>query len=408
MSTATAQPKFTLRTIMSMDDVAAEAWDALANPDPATHNPFTRHAFLDALEKSGSAIAETGWQPLHVLLEDESGALLGAAPLYVKSHSQGEYIFDHSWAHALERAGGNYYPKLLCAVPFTPATGPRLLVGDGPDAAANRQRLAQGLAQVMERFEVSSVHINFLPQDDWQALGEQGWLQRTDQQFHWLNEGYKSFDDFLAALSSRKRKQIKKERREAVANDIEIEVLSGETLSEDALDAFYTFYMDTGARKWGSPYLTRAFFTLIRETMAEDVALVMCRRAGRYIAGAINFVGGDTLFGRNWGAVEHHKFLHFEACYYQAIEFAISRGLKKVEAGAQGAHKLARGYVPSTIYSAHLIANESFSDAVRDYLEHERAAVEEEQTYLSGHAPFRKDRYNFETQAETSDDEGDF
>lgn len=403
------EASITLRTLASIHDVEADVWDSLANPEAATRNPFISYAFLSALEDSGSATADTGWQPLHLALE-EGGNTIGIAPLYVKSHSQGEYVFDHSWAHALERAGGDYYPKLLCAVPFTPATGPRLLVGAGPQADMGRVLLARGMEQMLDRLGVSSLHINFLTETEWKALGEQDYLQRTDQQFHWLNKGYQTFDDFLADLSSRKRKQIKKERREAVANGIDIQILTGETLTEDALDAFYNFYMDTGMRKWGSPYLTREFFTLMRERMADDVALVMCYREGNAIAGALNFIGGDTLYGRNWGMLEHHKFLHFETCYYQAIEFAIARGLKKVEAGAQGAHKLARGYVPSTTYSAHLIAHEGFRDAVRDFLEHERKAVAQEQAYLQTHAPFRKDRYSFDGE-ETGDgelDEGAF
>ncbi len=403
------EASITLRTLTSIHDVEADVWDGLANPEAATRNPFISYAFLSALEDSGSATADTGWQPLHLALE-EGGNTIGIAPLYVKSHSQGEYVFDHSWAHALERAGGDYYPKLLCAVPFTPATGPRLLVGAGPQADMRRVLLARGMEQMLDRLGVSSLHINFLTEAEWKALGEQDYLQRTDQQFHWQNPGYETFDDFLADLSSRKRKQIKKERREATANGIDIQILTGETLTEDALDAFYSFYMDTGMRKWGSPYLTRAFFTLMRERMADDVALVMCYREGNAIAGALNFIGGDTLYGRNWGALEHHKFLHFEACYYQAIEFAIKRGLKTVEAGAQGAHKLARGYVPSTTYSAHLIAHEGFRDAVRDFLEHERKAVAQEQAHLQIHAPFRKDRYSFDGE-DTGDgelDEGAF
>ncbi|MGB0920911.1 MAG: GNAT family N-acetyltransferase [Alphaproteobacteria bacterium] len=401
------QPSITLRTVPSIHEVAAGVWDSLANPDPATRNPFLSHAFLSALEDSGSAVSETGWQALHLILECGND-ILGAAPLYVKSHSQGEYVFDHSWAHALERAGGAYYPKLLCAVPFTPASGPRLLVGAGPQADHHRILLARGMEQMMERLEVSSLHINFLTKREWQALGTQNYLQRTDQQFHWLNKGYQTFDDFLSDLSSRKRKQIKKERREALANGIEVKILRGNTLTETALDAFYGFYMDTGMRKWGSPYLTRTFFSLMRDRMADDVALVMCYREDRAIAGALNFVGGDTLYGRNWGALEHHKFLHFEACYYQAIEFAIENGLKKVEAGAQGAHKLARGYVPCTTYSAHLIAHEGFREAVADFLEHERKAVQEEQSYLRAHAPFAKDRYSFESDDITPEDAGDF
>lgn len=317
--------------------------------------------------------------------------MVGVVPMYLKNHSQGEYVFDYSWADALERAGGRYYPKLQVSVPFTPATGRRLLTRPGTGDEDLEQYLLSGMMQLSEQMEVSSVHVTFSDQQQWRLMGDLGFLQRTHNQFHWQNDGYESFDDFLAALSSKKRKNIRRERRGAVAASVEIERLSGSDLKEEHWDAFYRFYMDTGSRKWGSPYLTRQFFSFVGETMPDDVMLVMCKRDGRYIAGAINFIGGECLFGRNWGCVEHHPFLHFEVCYYQAIDFAIERGLKRVEAGAQGQHKLARGYMPTHTYSAHWIANKSFRDAVDSYLANERRYVDEEIDYVAEHGPFRKE-----------------
>jgi predicted N-acyltransferase len=366
-------------------------WDACANPPGEPHNPFISHAFLSALEESGSATRRTGWLPQHLLLEDGEGNLAGCMPLYRKSHSRGEYVFDHGWANAYENAGGNYYPKLQCSVPFTPATGRRLLAPAGPGREAAEDMLAGGAVELCKRLGVSSLHITFLPERQWTRLGQIGFLQRTDQQFHWHNRGYASFADFLAELSSRKRKMIRKEREKARENGITIEWVTGSDLTEDHWDAFYAFYMDTGARKWGAPYLTREFFSLIGERMADDTLLIMARRNGRYIAGALNFIGGDALYGRNWGAVEHHPFLHFECCYYQAIDFAIERGLARVEAGAQGEHKLARGYLPSRTHSAHWIANASFREAVADYLSRERQHVDHDMTVLGEYAPFRHD-----------------
>lgn len=310
--------------------------------------------------------------------------------MYLKSHSQGEYVFDYSWADAFERAGGRYYPKLQVSVPFTPATGRRLLVKTDTGDPDLEKYLLSGMMQVSEQMEVSSVHITFATKQQWQLMGELGFLQRTHNQFHWQNDGYGSFDDFLGALSSKKRKNIRRERRGAVENDIQIERLTGDAIEERHWDDFYRFYMDTGSRKWGTPYLTRQFFSIIGETMAEDILLVMCKRDGRYVAGAINFIGGECLFGRNWGCIEDHPFLHFEVCYYQAIEFAIERGLARVEAGAQGEHKLARGYMPTQTYSAHWIANQSFRDAVDNYLKNERRYVSEEIDYIAEHGPFRK------------------
>ncbi len=329
--------------------------------------------------------------PRHLVAETAENGIIGVAPTYLKAHSRGEYVFDHGWADAYEQAGGNYYPKLQVAVPFTPVTGPRLLARPGPQQEAVASALGDALAELTRRHRLSSAHLTFLTEPEWRMLGDKGFLQRTDQQFHWDNAGYATFEDFLTALSSRKRKAIRRERRDALADGVTVHRLTGTDLTEEAWDAFFAFYMETGSRKWGRPYLTRAFFSLIGTRMADRILLVMARRAGRWIAGAINFIGGDTLYGRNWGAIEHHPFLHFEVCYYQAIEHAIDTGLRRVEAGAQGEHKLARGYLPSTTYSAHYIAHPGLRRAVADYLERERAYVEAAGEELAAAAPFRKD-----------------
>ncbi|WP_432442995.1 GNAT family N-acetyltransferase [Nitratireductor aquibiodomus] len=372
----------------------ASDWEALAGAGPqaagAPYNPFVSHAFLSSLEESGCAARESGWLGQHLFLRSEDGVLLGAVPCYLKSHSQGEYVFDHGWADAFERAGGHYYPKLQVSVPFTPATGPRLLVRDGIAPDAVRHALAEGLKTLTDRLGVSSVHVTFARDEDIAALDDAGFLLRTDQQFHFFNRGYENYDDFLGTLASRKRKALKKERRTALENGIEIEWLTGAGLTEAVWDDFFAFYLDTGSRKWGRPYLNRRFFSLIGERMADDILLVMARREGRYIAGAINFIGSDTLFGRNWGCIEHHPFLHFEVCYHQAIEFAIARGLSTVEAGAQGQHKLARGYEPVTTRSAHYIPHPGLRRAVAQYLELERRDVAEINRVLETHTPFRK------------------
>ncbi len=370
----------------AMSEFSAEAWDACAGPE----NPFLRHAFLEALESSGSARRETGWQPYHLALEDESGTLLGAVPMYIKSHSQGEYVFDHQWAAAYERAGGQYYPKLLVAVPFTPVTGPRLLARPGPLAETVRMHLLEGCTTITRQLGVSSVNINFLTEAEWALAGKRGWLQRIDQQFHWENRGYNSFDDFLSDLSSRKRKTLKRERRDALSDGITIDVVTGKDITEDHWDSFWQFYQDTGSRKWGRPYLTRSFFSLLSERMADSVVLIFARRAGQYVAGALNLKGADTLYGRYWGCIEDHPFLHFEICYYQAIDYAIAAGLKGVEAGAQGGHKLARGYVPKPTYSAHWIADPDFREAVERYLDSERRYVSEEIDELQDYTPFKR------------------
>ncbi len=399
-------PDLRVRVVTAIGDVAAADWDRCAagvstSPDPASPgsagpgsaglNPFTRHAFLAALETSKSATARTGWQPQHLVAETADGTIIGVAPCYLKSHSRGEYVFDAGWADAYERAGGRYYPKLQVSVPFTPAAGRRLLVSPGEKAAIAGNALAQGLVQLCSLREASSVHVTFMTQEEWKDLGARGFLQRTDQQFHWENGGFSSFEDFLSVLASRKRKTIRRERRDGLGEGIEVVWLTGSDLTEAAWDAFFAFYMDTGSRKWGRPYLTREFFSRLGETMADQTVLIMAKRAGRYIAGAINFVGADTLFGRHWGAIEHHPFLHFEICYYQAIEYAIAHKLARVEAGAQGEHKLARGYLPSTTYSAHYIADPGLRRAIDDYLARERAYVEAAGRELLEASPFRKD-----------------
>ncbi|MGB5901208.1 MAG: GNAT family N-acetyltransferase [Xanthobacteraceae bacterium] len=389
-------PDITLEAVSTARQIGAADWDACANPTSACpggriYNPFVSYAFFDAVEQSGSACARTGWGPRH-LVARRGGDIVGLVPCYLKSHSQGEYVFDRGWADAYERAGGQYYPKLQASVPFTPATGPRLLVRAGVDDPDQiRTALASGLKALCNATETSSVHVTFAPEDEWAFLAKQGFLQRTDQQFHWHNAGYGSFEDFLATLSSRHRKAIRRERRDALANGITIHALTGSDLTEEAWDAFFAFYMETGSRKWGRPYLTRDFYTRIGDTMPEHIALIMAKRDGHWIAGAINFIGGDTLFGRHWGAIEHHPFLHFEVCYYQAIDYAIRHGLATVEAGAQGEHKIARGYLPQTTYSAHYIADPALRRAVRDYLQRERLYVAEAGRQLTEAGPFRKD-----------------
>jgi uncharacterized protein len=392
------------RIVQSIAEVPAAAWDACAgdvsSENDLSHefitrgqpdNPFVSHAFLLALEQARTVGGRTGWQPRHVLVETADGESVGAAPCYLKSHSKGEYVFDHGWADAFERAGGDYYPKLQAAVPFTPVTGPRLLAKPGPLAAEVQTALADALAEITRASELSSAHVTFLTRPEWQALGARGYLQRTDQQFHWENAGYGSFEDFLGALNSRHRKTIRRERKEALAPGISIDWLTGSDLTESVWDAFFAFYMDTGSRKWGRPYLNREFFSLIGAAMAERILLVMAKRNGRYIAGAINFIGGGTLYGRNWGAIEHHPFLHFEVCYYQAIDYAIANKLQRVEAGAQGEHKLARGYLPHTTFSAHYIAHAGLRRAIDEYLRRERVYMEAAGAELAAGAPFRKD-----------------
>lgn len=382
----------TLRLISSLNEISPAAWDACAVPTPpsddAETNPFVSYDFLHALEAAGTVGGRTGWTPRHLVVE-RCSEVIAVAPAYLKAHSMGEYVFDYSWADAYEQAGGRYYPKLQIAVPFTPVPGPRLLVRPGPGADEARLALVHGIAALVERIGVSSAHLTFLPEADWQRLGEAGFLQRQDRQFHWHNRGYGSFDAFLGDLASRKRKMIAKERRAALSAGLTVERLTGKDLTEAHWDAFFAFYMDTGSRKWGRPYLNRRFFSLLGERMADRILLVVAKRHGRPIAGALNLIGSHALFGRNWGAIEHHPLLHFELCYYQAIEFAIERGLARVEAGAQGEHKLARGYLPSATYSAHFIADPRLRRAVSQYLDREREAVSDMIETLTELGPFR-------------------
>lgn len=391
---------FTIRVVDTIGAVSAERWDELAavatdpaaaNTQKATINPFVSYAFLSSLEDSGSVSQAAGWLPQHLVLEGPGGEPIAAAPAYLKSHSQGEYVFDHGWADAFQRAGGRYYPKLQMAVPFTPASGPRLLVGGGAGGATRRMALAEGAKTYAARTGVSSVHATFLRPDDLAAFEDADWLHRTDQQFHFHNRGYDSYDAFLGTLASRKRKALRKERAQALVNDISIEWLTGRDLTEAVWDAFYEFYMDTGSRKWGRPYLNREFFRLVGERMGAQILLVMAKRNGRYIAGGLNFLGPDTVYGRNWGCVEDHPYLHFEVCYHQAIDYAIAHGLTVVEAGAQGEHKLARGYEPVTTHSAHWISHPGLRRAIEDYLDHERAEVARVGEILGGHTPYKKD-----------------
>lgn len=368
-------------------EIGQASWDACAAP---SGNPFVAYDFLDILEQSGCAVERVGWGPQHLSIADEAGGVGAVMPLYLKSHSQGEYIFDHAWADAYERAGGRYYPKLLSAAPFTPATGRRLLVRPDVPAEEGYGLLLGGALTLSERMGISSVHVNFPTQEEWAWLGDQGLAQRQGQQYHWFNRGYGGFEDFLADLSSGRRKTIRRERRDAQAS-LEIVRLTGADLTEDAWDAFYGFYMDTGSRKWGQLYLNRLFFSLLGERMADRVLLIMARRNGRWIAGALNLIGADALYGRNWGCVEDVPFLHFELCYYQAIEWAIGARLARVEAGAQGQHKIARGYLPTPVYSAHYIADPALRGPVEDFVAREKAAVDGEMEWLSEeYSPFRQ------------------
>jgi predicted N-acyltransferase len=377
-----------LTAMTSALSIAKADWDRLANPQGAEFNPLVSHDFFRCLEESGRAVASTGWAPRHLVMRDEAGTCTGIVPCYRKRHSYGEYVFDHGWADAFGRAGGRYYPKLQVAVPFTPVTGPRLLAA----SAERRRELAAGLIALCTEEQASSVHITFLPEADWTALGGSVWLQRTDIQFHWQNAGYSSFDEFLATLSSQKRKNIRKERASVAATGIRLHALTGEDILERHWDAFFEFYMDTGSRKWGNPYLNREFFSLVGDAMRKHILLVLATRGGRMIAGALNFIGSHALYGRNWGAIEYHGNLHFETCYYQAIEFAIARKLARVEAGAQGPHKLARGYLPQKTYSLHYLAHPGLAHAVARYLAAERQGIEQESEALAAHSPFRQEQ----------------
>lgn len=371
-------------------EIGRDAWNACARAADRPDNPFIQFDFLDCLEQSGCAVERAGWGPRHLTVDDEAGRVAAAMPLYLKAHSQGEYIFDHAWADAYERAGGRYYPKLVSASPFSPVTGPRLLVRADVATDDARARLLGGALTLTERFGASTLGVNFPLEEEWRFLGEHGMLLRQNQQYHWLNDGYDTFEHFLAALSSGRRKTIRRERREAAAG-LDIEPLTGAAITEAHWDAFFAFYIDTGSRKWGQPYLNRRFFSLLGERMADKVLLVMAHRDGRWVAGALNLIGGDCLYGRNWGCLEDVPFLHFELCYYQAIEFAITRGLARVEAGAQGQHKIARGYRPTAVHSAHYIADPALRAPVAKFLREEMRAVQGEINWLDeAYSPFRK------------------
>ena len=380
----------TVEVVPRIADIPADAWDACANPDPATYNPFLTHAFLKTLEDAGNVGGRTGWTPRHLVLK-LGGEIAGCAPCYVKAHSRGEYVFDHGWADAFMQAGGRYYPKLQIAVPFTPVPGRRLLARPGPESGTHEGLLAAAAAELAERSDISGVHITFLTEGEWERLGARGFLQRTDQQFHWSNAGYGTFDDYLASLASRKRKAMRKERQQALAEGLEVVWLRGSEISEADWDAFFKFYMDTGSRKWGSPYLNRKFFSLMAgSAIGKDCLLMLAKRGARPIAGSFHLIGGDCLYGRYWGAVEHHPLLHFEMCYYQAIDYAIQHKIARVEAGAQGEHKLARGYLPTKTYSAHYIVDPALRRAIADYLVRERRYVDAAAEELAEYAPFRK------------------
>lgn len=383
---ADGEIRITARFHDSIAAIPAAAWDFCAGDS----NPFLSHAFLLALETSRSAVAETGWAADHVTLEDETGRVTACAPAYLKTHSYGEYVFDHGWANAYAQNGERYFPKLLVAVPFTPVPGPRLLIRPGaPEGTA--AALVKTLEHRAASMGLSSAHANFCDAAAQTAFAQSGWLRRAGVQFHWANDGYRCFDDFLAALSSRKRKMIRKEREAVAQAGVTMHALTGDALAEKHWDAFFRFYMATTDRKWGSPYLTRKFFTALSETMADKVLLILAERDGKFIAGALNLIGSDSLYGRNWGAVAHVPCLHFEACYYQAIEWAIDHGLARVEAGAQGEHKLARGYLPVETISYHHIADPRFRRAIADFLRRETAGVENYAEELADYSPFKRD-----------------
>ena len=368
-----------------MNAIAADEWDAIAGKQ----NPFVSHAFLNALEVGGAVGGANGWDPMHLLLRSGAGQLLGVMPQYLKHHSYGEYVFDHGWANAFERAGGTYYPKLLGAIPFTPVTGPRLLVQNGRDDL--KTALANGMKSLLKKYQLSSAHINFLPKSDVELLKNDGWLERTNIQFHWYNKGFIDFDAFLSTLSSRKRKNIRKERESVSAAGVSFLPLTGDAITQSHIDDFYRFYISTVDRKFGGAYLTREVFTQLKETMADKMLLVMAVQNNKIIGGALNFIGGDALYGRNWGTDIDIPNLHFEVCYYQAIEFAIHHGLNRVEAGAQGLHKVQRGYLPVTTHSLHFIADNRLCDAVSHFLLAEKIGVEAEKNHISMASPFKTD-----------------
>ena len=378
-----------ISTHHKLSDIGQADWDACACPEVGRPvDPFTTYRFLQALEESGSVGTGSGWQPQYLRAE-RGGEVIAVAPLFAKHHSQGEYIFDHNWAHAWERAGGRYYPKLQIAVPFTPATGRRILCRPGEEVAG-MAGIIQGAVQIASDNDLSSLHVTFCTETEREAGADMGLLGRTTQQFHWLNDGYADFDDFLASLSSRKRKNIRKERAQAQAFGGDIVALNGDDIQPEHWDEFWEFYQDTGARKWGQPYLTRRFFDLAQERLRDDMLLVLALRDGQPVAGALNFIGRDTLYGRYWGCTEHHPFLHFEICYYRAIDYAITQGMARVEAGAQGEHKLARGYLPTQTHSLHWLADAGFRGAVAEYLQAEAEAVDNDIEVLTKYGPFKR------------------
>ena len=375
-----------------MAEIGEADWSACLDGtlSPRKANPFLSYAFLEALESAGSVSERTGWMPHHLALKQENGEVLAVMPLYLKSHSRGEYVFDYAWADAFTRAGGHYYPKLQSAIPFTPVNAPKVLTRAGIDRTSALAAMAGGMKQLCERYPISSAHLTFVTEEEKRGFESQGFLMRRDQQFHWVNEDYENFEDFLAALSSRKRKNIRKERKTANSHGLTIRSKRGDEILETDWDAFYDFYMDTGARKWGSPYLNRTFFSLLHERMADKVLLVMAYDGARAVAGALNLIGGDTLYGRYWGSLGDYPCLHFELCYHRAIDWAIENRFLCVEAGAQGEHKLARGYVPQTTWSVHWIDHPGFRDAIDDYLQREREAVAAEQEFLATLTPFKQ------------------
>ena len=378
-----------IRVFGGINEILAEDWDACAGPD----DPFCSHAFLAALEESGSVSLETGWLPHHIALENGANDVLAVAPLYLKNHSYGEYVFDWAWADALHRAGGRYYPKLQLAIPFTPVTGRRFLVRQNLSTSKQREikkTMLSGLIKLAEKLQVSSFHITFPNKEEWDIFGQNGLLKRTDRQFHWINNGFDTFEDFLTTLSSRKRKGIRKERRTVLENNIVVHFLTGEKIKKHHWDSFFSFYQNTADKKWGQAYLNRSFFLQIGKNLGKSLLLVMAEKEGRFVGGALNLIGKDALFGRYWGCLEEFKFLHFEICYYRAMDFAIKNCLRRVEAGAQGHHKLQRGYLPSPTYSAHWIANDAFKKAIADYLDEETRAINVEIKSLNKLSPFKK------------------
>ena len=373
------------RVIESISDIPGPVWDNLTGSD----NPFISHAFLNALEETGCVSNETGWLPHHLVIENSKNKIIAAAPLYIKSHSQGEYVFDHGWAHAWERVGGSYYPKMQVSSPFSPVSGPRLLVGSGKDSNKNRLILLKALENICDKLNISSVHVTFSDHNDWEVMGKAGWIQRLGRQFHWHNRNYDSFDDFLSELTSRKRKTIRKERLSVISQGLKVQPLVGDEITIDHWDAFYKFYVDTYDRKWGYPYLTRDFFELIQKSLGDKVILMMAEHESSPVAGALNLRRDNALYGRNWGCVKEYKFLHFETCYYQAIDFAIKNNISFVEAGTQGPHKIQRGYEPVETYSGHYIPNDSFKDAVKRFCSEERREIDWEIQAITDFSPYK-------------------